>query len=405
VLWVSALLIGIGVALQLNRAARRESHLLRSLEEKELVYRMAVDNANVGIMDRPDVNAPAQNWSDQLYALLRFPLDTPPVPLLALVHHDQRSLVEQVHAQLSERAMTRQFQAPLLCGDGKYRWFSINAVSTLDPLSNTLRLSGAVIDIDEIKEAERLRASEAELARTVKELTVANSDLERFADMASHDLQEPLRMVTNFVSLLEAEYAPQLDSDAKEYIGIAYDAAHRMQIMLDDMLEYARSGRESVELTPVNLAETVETVSAVLAERIDTQGATIEHESLPTILADDPGMRSVLQNLISNALKYRHPDRPPVIRVGFRQDCERWFLTVTDNGMGIDVRNFVNIFKPFKRLHASSEFSGTGMGLALVHKTVQRWGGDIDVDSTPDCGSTFTISVPQPADHQLRGAA
>jgi len=220
-------------------------------------YELAVDSAQVGLFERPDVQHDKTHWSEKLYELLKIDTSETPEPLISLVHPDYRELMDETRYQLLESHQNTQFTAPLLCGDGEYRWFALNAVVYRDEKSNTVGLSGAVISIDNLKNAETTANREAKLQASVRSLKRINEDLEQFSRMASHDLQEPLRMITSFTELLEEDYAPQLDEQGREYIKFASDGARRMQAMLVSLMEYAKEGRRQAK--PV---------------RIDTQALT-----------------------------------------------------------------------------------------------------------------------------------
>lgn len=406
VMTCAAFLIAALFSFWLVRVFRRQEALALELSEKEHLYRIAVDNAEVGIIDRPDIeNESEMYWSPRVYELLKLPPESETSTLLTRVHPDYRQIMQKLRDQLYQGPGTQQFQAPLLCGDGQYRWFSFNSVSTLNPTTGKLRLSGSIINIDHVRQVEALRTHEAELARTVKQLSQANSDLERFAHMASHDLQEPLRMVTSFMTLLQEEYAPKLDEDANQYIDYACDGATRMQRLIDDLLEYAHFSSQTAEVIEVDLQEVVEQIRAEQSVRIVETGGQIIAQDLPIIMADRVGLSSVLSNLISNALKYCRPGIPPMVTIELTQTQESQTLVVRDNGIGIASEHFNDIFQPFRRLHGPTEFSGTGVGLALVKNVISSWQGEISVNSEPGAGTTFTIKWPKPEPAFLRGVA
>jgi PAS domain S-box-containing protein len=245
-----------------------------------------------------------------------------------------------------------------------------------------------VRDITERKRAElALEAKADELARS-------NQELEQFAYVASHDLQEPLRMVSNYTQLLARRYKDQLDSDAHEFIEFAVDGAKRMQDLIHDLLQYARVGTRGKEFRPVPAERLVADALANLATAIDEVGAEIVVDALPTLVCDPSQIAQVFQNLVGNAVKFHRPGQTPVIRIGASRANQAWTLSIADNGIGIDPKYFDRIFQMFQRLHARAEYPGTGIGLALCRKIVERHGGRIRVESSPGEGTTFSFSIP-----------
>jgi PAS domain S-box-containing protein len=250
-----------------------------------------------------------------------------------------------------------------------------------------------VNDITARRQAEGLLQEASEkLEKRAAELASSNGELERFAYVASHDLQEPLRMVSSFLQLLQKRYKGQLDEKADQYIHFAVDGAERMKILIMDLLEYSRVGSTKESRVPVRMREAAEEVVAVFREKIVTADARVEIGDLPVIAAEKVQMVQLLQNLIGNALKYRS-ETPPLIRVGSRELPEHWEFTVEDNGIGIDPAFREKIFVIFQRLHNRSEYSGTGIGLAICKKIVERHGGQIRVDSEPGRGSAFVFTI------------
>lgn len=226
-----------------------------------------------------------------------------------------------------------------------------------------------------------------------QELSQRNEELEQFAYVASHDLQEPLRMVTSYLQLIDRRYKDKLDSDGHEFIGYAVDGGKRMQTLINDLLQYSRLGTRSKAFAPVALPAVLSDVLANLETLIRETQAEITFTELPTVLGDRTQLGQVLQNLIGNAIKFRS-EEPPHIVVGCERDNEVWHLTVQDNGIGIDSQYFERIFQVFQRLHTRDRYPGTGIGLAIVRKIIERHGGRIWVESVPGAGTTFHFSLP-----------
>ncbi len=238
-----------------------------------------------------------------------------------------------------------------------------------------------------------------ETAKLLEDTQRSNAELQQFAYVASHDLQEPLRMVASYVQLLEMRYADQLDGAAREYIDFAVDGTVRMKALIDDLLAYSRVGRAERRPVMIELADVVDVACANLRAAIEESGATIIHEQMPTIVADHGQLVQVLQNLLGNALKFRG-DVPPEIHVGGREESTRWVLWVRDNGIGIDPDHTERIFTVFQRLHARDEYEGTGIGLAVCRRVVERHGGEVWVESREGFGATFFFSIAKSEDHQ-----
>ena len=240
---------------------------------------------------------------------------------------------------------------------------------------------------------ERRRAEE-HLTKTMEDLKRSNEELGQFAYVASHDLQEPLRMVASYTQLLAQRYKGRLDSDADEFIAFAVDGCNRMQGLIQDLLSYSRAGANAEPLREISCEGAFEKTLRNLRPTIQDSGATVTHDSLPTIMTDETQLIQVFQNLIANAIKY-HGAEPPLVHVSAtRNSGNEWVFSVRDNGMGMEPQYFKRIFILFQRLHGQKEFAGTGIGLAMCKKIVDRLGGRIWVESQPAKGSTFYFALP-----------
>jgi signal transduction histidine kinase len=241
--------------------------------------------------------------------------------------------------------------------------------------------------------AERKRA-EAVLAQRSQELARSNAELEQLAYVASHDLQEPLRMVASYLQLLEQRYGGRLDTDAHEFIGFAVDGATRMQALIDDLLTYSRVGSRAKPLQPADCTAVVATALRALRMAIDESGAQVECETLPVVMGEAAQLTQLFQNLIANAIKFRGGQAP---RIAVRAEPEGgfWRFAVQDNGIGIAPEYFDRIFVMFQRLHSRRTYPGTGIGLAICKKIVERHGGRIWVESAPEQGTTVKFTLPQ----------
>jgi PAS domain S-box-containing protein len=270
------------------------------------------------------------------------------------------------------------------------RWISWEGAGIHDAEGHVVEVQAVGRDITEwVEHRDRL-------AKLVDDLDASNRELEQFAYVASHDLREPLRMVNSYIGLLERRYASLFDQDAREFIAFARDGAKRMDGMILDLLEYSRVGRIGDPLAPVALGDIVETAIGNLGLNIVESGATVTvAEGLPTPMGSWSELVRLMQNLIGNAVKYRHPQRPPVVSVGVAEGDGEWVISVTDNCIGIDPQFFDRIFSIFQRLHTRDQYEGTGIGLAICRKIVLRYGGRIWVESQPDEGSTFFFTLPK----------
>jgi signal transduction histidine kinase len=278
----------------------------------------------------------------------------------------------------------------------------------LQELVNELHIKNEALE-NEIKQR---RQAEIVLKRQAQELARSNAELEQFSYMVSHDLQEPLRMVSNYLELLKYRYSDQLNHDADDFIAFAVDGVTRMYALINDMLEYSRVTTRSQPFAPVDLAQVAREVISDLDVRIEQVGGRVNVGDLPTIDADPTQMRQLLQNLIGNALKFHRPDEPPVVEVhGQLLDppvqrpaeagpgealCQ---ITVQDNGIGFEEEYLDRIFRIFQRLHNRSEYEGSGVGLAICSKIVERHSGSITARSTPGRGATFIVTLPVEQPH------
>jgi PAS domain S-box-containing protein len=260
----------------------------------------------------------------------------------------------------------------------------------LSPLESAegMLVSSSIRDVTERKRTEEY------LVKTVAELKRSNDELEQFAYVASHDLQEPLRMVASYTQLLAERYKGRLDSDADEFIAYAVDGSTRMQGLIQDLLAYSRAGTNGKELQEVSSEDALKEALTNLRGTIEESGAKVTHGPLPAITTDSMQLAQVFQNLIGNAVKYRSTKAPQIYISAAKSGGGEWIFSVRDNGMGIDPQYFERIFVLFQRLHGREEFKGTGIGLAICKKMLERLGGRIWLESQPGEGSTFYFALP-----------
>ena len=271
--------------------------------------------------------------------------------------------------------------------DGSIFWVHVNGAAMRDGAGRVVKIAAMIEDVTARKEVEDA------LHEAAVELERSNQDLEQFAHVASHDLQEPLRMVTGFLKLLESKYGPQLDAKAREYIAFSVDGATRMSQLIIDLLMYGRVDRKGKRLEAVDANRPLAAALANLHGSIREAGATVTQEELPPIVGDISQLTQLFQNLIGNAVKFRHPDRPCQVHVSARQEKGNWVFAVRDNGIGIPPEQFERVFVIFQRLHTRDKYAGTGIGLAICRRIVERHGGRTWVESNPGEGSTFFFAL------------
>jgi PAS domain S-box-containing protein len=261
----------------------------------------------------------------------------------------------------------------------------------LSPIESAegILVTAAIRDITERKK------SEEHLVKTVGELKRSNDELQQFAYVSSHDLQEPLRMVTSYTQLLAGRYKGRLDSDADEFIAFAVDGCNRMQGLIQDLLAYSRVGTNGKSLCEVSAENALKEALANLRATIDQSGGVVTHDALPAVKTDETLLTQVFQNLVGNAVKYHGAAVPHVHVSATKNGGHEWTFSVRDNGLGIDPQYFERIFVLFQRLHGRDEFEGTGIGLAICKKILERLGGRIWVESQPGKGSTFYFALPE----------
>jgi PAS domain S-box-containing protein len=285
------------------------------------------------------------------------------------------------------RAGTSIFYEEQLNFEAHMLWTLTTLVPLRDEQGRIYRIIGTATDITDRKTAE------LELQQQKQDLARSNDELQQFAYVASHDLQEPLRMISSYLELLERRYKGQLDPKADQFIAYAVDGAARMQILINDLLKYSRVGSRRQLLEQVDCEVVLQNVLRNLQVAIAENKAVITHDVLPQVNADITQLTQLFQNLIGNAIKF-HGEDPPEIYIGIEQRHDKWLFSICDNGIGIESQYVDRIFVIFQRLHNRTDYPGTGMGLAICKKIVERHGGNLWVESTPKQGSTFYFTLP-----------
>jgi PAS domain S-box-containing protein len=265
----------------------------------------------------------------------------------------------------------------------------------IEIMLSPLESAEGVLVTSAIRDISVRKKSDEHLVKTVGELKRSNDELQQFAYVSSHDLQEPLRMVSSYTQLLAKRYKGRLDSDADEFIAFAVDGCDRMQGLIRDLLAYSRAGTNGKALREISSEKALKMALTNLRATVEQSGAVVTHESLPAIRIDETQLTQVFQNLVGNAIKYRRVESPQVHVSASKTGGNEWIFSVRDNGLGIDPQYFDRIFILFQRLHGREEFEGTGIGLAICKKILERLGGRIWVESQPEKGSTFCFALPE----------
>jgi PAS domain S-box-containing protein len=271
--------------------------------------------------------------------------------------------------------------------NGEASFITTKALITRDQEGTPISMTGVCFDVTAMK-----KGAEQVLIRLNEDLLRSNTDLQQFAYVASHDLQEPLRMVSSFTQLIQQKYQDKLDSDGNEYIRFAVEGSKRMYELLNGLLAYSRIQTKAREFSEVDMNKVLEIVMDNLSLMITESDARISHADLPVIFADENQMIQLVQNLIENSIKFRKG--PPEISISVKSDHNNFIFAVSDKGIGIEPQYFERIFRIFQRLHRIDEYGGTGIGLAICKRIVERHGGTIWVNARPGEGSTFFFSIP-----------
>jgi PAS domain S-box-containing protein len=307
--------------------------------------------------------------------------------LIDLVFRDQKDIEKEYDFVLRKGdQLTAEVFAPLLYkGKGAYLWGI--AAPLYDSKGNIVGAIESIRDITEHKQIEDA------LTKKSEELARSNADLALFAYAASHDLQEPLRTITSFVQLLQKRYHGKIDPDADEFIDFIVGGTKRMQQLINDLLTYSRVNTRKGPLSPMKIEDVLQKAMQNLRYILEEVKGTVIYEEMPSIVADEPQMTQLFQNLIGNALKF-HGEEAPKVEISAARKGNDWIFSVKDNGIGIDPQYKDRIFEIFQRLHTREEYSGTGIGLAIAKKIVERHGGRIWVDGEPGKGTTFRFTIP-----------
>ncbi len=367
-----------------ERARAEEEH---QMSEARLAAAQQV--AHLGSWEL-DMESHAIVWSDELYrihGLAPGEVSIDYEQFLIRVHPDDREYVDLVIGQAARDHRPFSFHHRIVRPDGEIRTLHGRGEVTLDPTGRPIRMRGTGQDVTELKRTEK------DLANRTAELERSNAELERFAYVASHDLQEPLRAVASHVQILEQDYRGRLDPEADESIRCAVEGARRMHDLINDYLAYSRVRSGSGPHLLIAAEGALRAALQNLERTIGESGAEVTHDDMPEVVADSTQLVQLFQNLIANAVKFRGDD-PPRVHVSAARADKTWLFSVRDNGIGIDPEHTGRIFSMFQRLHTQDRYPGTGIGLAICKKIVECHGGRIWVESMPGMGATFRFTLP-----------
>ena len=302
------------------------------------------------------------------------------------VHPDDMILLNDIAPQLNAYA-EYSVEYRLRRKDGTYRHILEIGTPRFLPDSKFAGYMGSCLDISEMKLVQN------ELSNYANELKRSNEELEQFAYVASHDMQEPLRMIASYIQLIQRGLESGRTDGLTEFMGFVLDGTSRMQALISDLLQFSRVSRKGNPFTRVDMNETARIAVGHLQQKIKENNATVNFGSMPVVFGDSFQLIRLLQNLADNAIKFKHPDRKPEINISVEERDSDWLFKVSDNGIGIEDKFYNRIFVIFQRLHTRNEYEGTGIGLAVCKKIVERHGGEIWVESEEGKGSTFYFTI------------
>ena len=368
----------------------KQRHAELALSASEALYRQTFELATAGIA-HVDLSGRFMKVNRRLCEILGYgEQELIGRPVKEISHPEDRNLTDsqRMRVRSGEKHSVR-FEKRYIRKSGAIVWVDLSVALACDASGVPQYEIALFNDITERKKAE------AALREAHEELKRSNAELEQFAYVASHDLQEPLRMVSSYTQLLMRRYGDKLDGDAKDFTAFIVDGATRMKQLIEDLLAYSRVGTRDKNFKPVDAESSLKRALTNLRAAIQDSGATVTQDKLPTIPCDEVQLAQLFQNLIGNALKFRKPDVAPAVHVGAAEQGAEWEFMVRDNGVGIEPQYFERIFMVFQRLHDKGEYPGTGIGLAIVKKVVERHGGRIWVQSQPGAGTTFHFTMPK----------
>ena len=378
-------------------AARDITEIKKTAEENQKLANV-VETSDDGIITK-SLEGTVLSWNkgaEQIYGYHKKEIIGKNISILA--PPELKNEIEELIVKIKLNEKVHHYETVRLKKDGTPIDVSITLSPIFDDTGKLVAISNVSRDITERKTAERKlneysNSLEEKVEKRTKELARSNAELEHFAYVASHDLREPLRMITSFLQLLERRYSDRLDQDANEFIEYAVDGAKRLNDMINDLLEYSKVTSKKPILVPVSLEKVLDDVLINLLISTEEKKAIITHDPLPTVNGDEKLLTLLLQNLIGNGIKY-NDKKPPKIHISSKKEANRNIISIKDNGIGIKPEHLERIFTIFQRLHGVEEYEGTGIGLAIAQKIVHQHKGEICVESEYGKGTTFYFTIP-----------
>ncbi len=362
----------------------------RDLEISREKMNLALENGNIGVWEW-DIETDKMIWDERMERIFNLEPGTFGQTYRAFENcineedlpHFRKAVNQSMELDIPFETIFRTKAV-----DGNSKYISTKALLNKDINGKPISQSGVCFDVTIMK-----KGTEQVLIKLNEELLRSNKDLEQFAYVASHDLQEPLRMVSSYTQMLAQRYGNKLDSDAREYIKFAVDGSKRMYDLINGLLAYSKVKANIKEFSEVNMNKVVEEVTNILNIKIREKNAIVKAKSLPTLFADESQMVLLVQNLITNSLKFTNES--PVIIISAKTENNKYIFSIKDNGIGIESQYFNRIFQIFQRLVRHEEYEGTGIGLAICKRIVERHNGSIWVESEPEKGSIFYFTIPK----------
>ncbi len=361
-------------------------HDITDIREHETRFNLAV-MGSASVMWDWDIVNDRLHWAGHINEILGYATaDDMPTNSLGffsdLVHPDDRLMLKNAFADHFAKKASYKVEMRIKKSDGSFAWFTARAQAQWDKNDKAIRMSGSLTDVHDLKMMEQ-------------KLKRSNEDLNQFASIAAHDLQQPLRSISGFLTLLQDKHIKNLDETAQKYIGQTIKSAENMSELIRDLLEYSRIETDSLQYKLCDIDELVTDLLHSMEQTLETESITVNTISLPQIICDKLKIQRVFYNLIENAMKYRGKDDPLITITATQLDNADWLFKISDNGIGIDEAKRDDVFKMFTRLHKKSEYDGTGVGLAICKKVVNLHHGEIWIELNAEGGTTFAFTIPQ----------
>jgi PAS domain S-box-containing protein len=362
----------------------------KELYESQERLRIAIENGNIGIWEWNLITGEViwDKRTEKMFGLLPGTFGKTFESFISLIHEEDIPHIRKAISAAIENSKPYETIYRVNSAKGKIKFISAKALVNRDPEGKPVSMTGVTFDVTELREG-----TEQLILKLNSDLLRSNKELESFAYIASHDLQEPLRTITSFTQLLSHKYRDKLDDRANEYIDFIVDGAVRMYDLLNGLLDYSRINTKGNIFQPVDLSGILVTAQKNLSLKIKETGSVVKADKLPVISGDENQMVQLFQNLIANAIKFN--SRTPRIHISSKSEPDSYVISFTDNGLGIESQYFEKIFAIFQRLHSRDDYEGTGIGLAICRRIVERHGGTIWVESVPGKGSSFFVRLPK----------